>query len=59
MRGGGQEWGLANKYKAWATKVTDQWPRTAALLRARAESYEAEARREDERAELHRRGLED
>ncbi|HSH31099.1 MAG TPA: hypothetical protein VK963_00315 [Candidatus Saccharimonadales bacterium] len=57
--GGGLEWGLARKYKAWAAKIADQWPRTAALLRAHSESYEAEARREDERAERHRRGLED
>jgi hypothetical protein len=56
--GGTQEWELAAKYKQQANHFADEWPRTAAVLRRLASYYEQEARREDERAERFRRGLE-
>lgn len=45
--GGQQERDVAAKYKGWADQVRDTWPRAGALLDSIAESYEAEARRED------------
>jgi hypothetical protein len=45
--GGQQERDLAAKYKGWADQVRGTWPRTGALLDSIAESYEAQARRED------------
>lgn len=45
--GGQQERDLAAKYKGWADQVRGTWPRAGALLDSIAESYEAEARRED------------
>ena len=56
--GGTQEWELAAKYKQQANQFADEWPRTAAVLRRLASYFEQEARREDERAERFRRGLE-
>ncbi len=50
--GGGQERTLAEQYKQWSLGVQVQWPRTARILRAIAESYERDAAREDERAQL-------
>lgn len=55
--GGVQEVGLAKQYRDQAARVADTAPRTAALLRKIATSYEADARREDEDAERFRRGL--
>ena len=56
--GGTQERELAAKYKREADQFVDQWPRTASILRRLAKYYDQEARREDERAERFRRGLE-
>lgn len=56
--GGDQERSLAEKYRTDAEKYMDQWPRTAAILRALADRYEVEARREDNSAERFRRGIE-
>lgn len=50
--GGGQERTLAEQYKQWSLGVQVHWPRTARILRAIAESYERDAVREDERAQL-------
>lgn len=45
--GGDQERSLAVSYRAGSDRVQNRWPRTARLLRGLAESYEAEALRED------------
>lgn len=50
--GGSQERTLAEQYKQWSLAVQVRWPRTARILRTIAESYEREADREDERAQL-------
>jgi hypothetical protein len=49
--GGTQERELARKYAAYAEACDVDWPRTAAALRRVARQYEADARREDERAQ--------
>jgi len=49
--GGRQERKLAEKYRAWADQVRDEWPRTGKLLDLIVKSYEADARREDGSAE--------
>lgn len=49
--GGQQERDLAAKYKGWADQVRGAWPRAGALLDSIAESYEAEARRQDRSAD--------
>ena len=49
--GGAQERALADQYDKDAAAVAGRWPRTAALLRRMAESYRADAAREDERAQ--------
>lgn len=54
--GGAQERELARNYYTQRQRF-GQWPRTAAIFAALAESYEREAEREDEEAEAHRRGL--
>jgi hypothetical protein len=56
--GGRQEWELVDKYRQQAEQFTDEWPRTASVLRSVANHYESLARREDEAAERFRRGLE-
>jgi hypothetical protein len=50
--GGLQERQLAERYAGFASGVGDRWPRTAAMLRRLAEGYRADARREDQEAEL-------
>ena len=50
--GGSQERTMAEQYKQWSLGVQVQWPRTARILRAIAESYERDAVREDVRAQL-------
>jgi hypothetical protein len=47
--GGGQERGLARQAAEWATVATG-WPRTQAMLRRLAGSWEEHAKREDQRA---------
>jgi cation transport regulator ChaC/SOS response regulatory protein OraA/RecX len=56
--GGSQERDLAARYRGFADAVTNRWPSTAAVLGRIADSYEYEARREDEDAERWRKGLE-
>jgi len=55
--GGGQERQLAEKYRTDAAELADRWPRTAAVLRSLAESYERDARHFDDEAEKRRRGM--
>lgn len=50
--GGGQERTMAEQYKQWSLAVQVHWPRTSRILRAIAGSYERDAVREDERAQL-------
>lgn len=54
--GGAQEWELVARYREQA-QAASAWPRTKKLLRELAQSYEAQARCEDEEAERRRRGL--
>jgi hypothetical protein len=55
--GGSQERALAEKYRAEAAELADQWPHTAVVLRALAKSYEQDARRYEAEAERRRRGI--
>lgn len=55
--GGDQERALAARYEALAQKVSDRWPRTARILRSLANTYESDARREDERVRRFLEGL--
>ncbi|MCM3896193.1 helix-turn-helix domain-containing protein [Gordonia sputi] len=50
--GGSQERTLTELHKQWSLGVQVHWPRTARVLRAIAQSYERDAVREDERAQL-------
>jgi hypothetical protein len=50
--GGAQERTITERYADYARLLRDGWPRTARLMRAIANRYEAEARGEDTRAEL-------
>ncbi len=50
--GGGQEHELAQRYFSYATKLGTKWPRTRLLLRRIGDSFEADAKREDEEANL-------
>jgi hypothetical protein len=45
------ERGLAAQSQAWAEHVADGWPRTAALLRQLADTYDEWAQRENSRSE--------
>lgn len=54
--GGAQETDLAAKYRAKAASVADAWPRSAAVLRALAQSYDADGREQETSAERTRRG---
>jgi hypothetical protein len=56
--GGLQEQELAAKYMRQAENLADEWPRTAALLRAIADNYEHQAQHEEDSAERTRRGHE-
>lgn len=55
--GGEQERVLAAKYERFAALVSDRWPRTATILRAVADGYADDARREDEEARRFLEGL--
>jgi hypothetical protein len=55
--GGSQERDLAAGYRADAERFADEWPRTAAVLRAIAQGYEQDARHNDAEAERRRQGL--
>jgi len=48
-KGGQQEWILAQEYRTYAEKVRIQWPRSAHMLQAIAETYEREAEDWDKR----------
>src|SRR5262249_5527256 len=50
--GGDQERALAARYRQWAVQTAGRWRRTSRVLRGLADSYELEAQREDERAEI-------
>lgn len=49
--GGEQERELEQHYRAMASRISTRWPRTARVLRGIADSYQAEARRNDAEAE--------
>jgi hypothetical protein len=49
--GGAQERQLAAQHRGWSDRVSDQWPRTGALLRRMADRYDEWARREDDQSE--------
>lgn len=50
--GGVQERTLSEQHKRWGGAVQGQWPRTARILRAIADSYERDAIRQDARAQI-------
>jgi hypothetical protein len=50
--GGQKERNLAERYQGWADKIGSKWPRTAAILRTIARSYESQANYEDISADL-------
>lgn len=50
--GGRKERQLAAKYRTWSQSVKSKSPRTARILRALADDYERDARREDVRADI-------
>jgi len=52
ITGGQQEKELAERYYTYATKVSDKWPRTAAMLRRIAEHYLGQSQRDALEAEL-------
>jgi hypothetical protein len=47
-----KERALAEAYRRAADRIVHRSPRTSAVLRRTAESYERDARREDDEAEL-------
>jgi hypothetical protein len=49
--GGDEERDLEQYYRQMANKIATRWPRTARVLRGIADSYQAEARRNDAEAE--------
>jgi hypothetical protein len=51
--GGKQERELAERYKKMSDTVKAKWPRIGAMLRAMAESYEQDAKRQDVDSDLH------
>lgn len=55
--GGAQERDLAEKYRELALRISEGWPRTAAVLRTIADGYESEARMHDEQSERFLKGL--
>jgi transcriptional regulator with XRE-family HTH domain len=50
--GGAQERDLATRYRAWSEKTRLEFPRTSALLAGIADSYELDAKRQDDRADI-------
>jgi hypothetical protein len=55
--GGQKEWKLGEGYRSRAEQFVTRWPRSATIFRRLAETYEADARREDDEAERRSRGL--
>jgi hypothetical protein len=58
LDGGDQERALAARYREQADPFLDRWPRTAAVFRDLAETYERHAHRYDKDAEKRRTGFE-
>jgi hypothetical protein len=52
FEGGAQEKAIAERYLNYASILSDNWPRTARLMKKIADNYEFEARWEDRKAEL-------
>lgn len=52
FEGGGQERTLVSRYDGFAKNLADRYPRTSAILQRLADGYRAEARQEDQEAEL-------
>lgn len=50
--GGTREWAIAESYREYAGILSDSWPRTTRLMEKIAHDFEADAHREDLRAEL-------
>ncbi|HPW73504.1 MAG: hypothetical protein IPI63_09160 [Methanothrix sp.] len=50
--GGALERKISERYLDYARKLSDNWPRTARLMKKIADRYELDARREDKRSEL-------
>jgi hypothetical protein len=50
--GGNPERARASTFREAAEKLATRWPRTANMLRRMADSYEADAKREDQQSEL-------
>lgn len=57
MEGGEQEHELAKQFGNYASALAARYPRTAAMLRRIATSYERDATREDKSAELKKDGI--
>lgn len=57
LDGGRQEHDLANRWHQRAAAILDEWPRTAAVLRRVAQSYERDGRDLDAESERVRQGL--
>jgi len=55
--GGAQEYELARKFGELASRISDGWPRAAAVLRDVAAWYRADGQREDEEADRYRHGF--
>ncbi|WP_024477211.1 hypothetical protein [Arthrobacter sp. CAL618] len=55
--GGDQERALAAQYEVFASQISDEWPKTARLLRRVVEGYREEARRNDEEAQRIQEGF--
>lgn len=49
--GGGQERGIAHRYRTWADTLKLDWPRTSSLLEKIARSFDDDAQKHDENAE--------
>ena len=54
--GGVQERQLMKQYRSQSQSIQARWPRTAAMLRRLAQSYEEEAQMHDYEAELRQNG---
>ncbi|WP_247046271.1 hypothetical protein [Arthrobacter rhizosphaerae] len=55
--GGDQERALAAKYDDFATQISDEWPKTARLMRRVADGYRHEAQQNDEEAQRVQEGF--
>lgn len=55
--GGRQEYELAKRYRSWAEEIKISAPKTARVLRALADGYDAEGRQNDEEAQRIQEGF--